>query len=579
MQLTSEQLQIINSEGNIKINAVAGSGKTTTMIAYAKSRPKGSKILYLAFNKSVKLYAVDKFAAAGLTNVQVETAHSLAFKYVVYGSGYRIKQNSYAPKEIVDLLHLTLPGDRLSVFVIANHILNLVAMFNNSSVSKVQDLNFLQTIVDETAKTFVRKHFQYIEKQARILLSWMDKGLIEITHDFYLKKFQLFAPELGYDFILFDEGQDASAAMLQVFVNQKATKVIVGDTHQQIYSWRYAVNSLEQVHFKTFELSNSFRFGNNLAQLANSVLKLKNKFQLIQTFNVVGKGTSVAVKQQAIIARTNLGLLLKAITYLTEKKSIQKIYFEGNFNAYTYADEGASLYDILNLRNGRKTMIKDPLIKEMNNLDDLDEYIEKTNDVQLGMMLEIVNKYGNKLPSIIKMIKDKHVLDSEKHTAEMIFSTVHRCKGMEYDIVHLADDFTSEISIDKNLKDSSCVLDKTKLNEEINLLYVAITRAKNKLYIPKHLMPKGFPELTHIHIVESEKSEAKAQAANKQTNISANIPVNGVKTTKYAPWTKELDKELSKMFFKEVPINQIATYFGRTKGAIVARIKKLELVF
>jgi len=39
MELTKEQNDIINSSGNIKINAVAGSGKTTTVIAYAKARP------------------------------------------------------------------------------------------------------------------------------------------------------------------------------------------------------------------------------------------------------------------------------------------------------------------------------------------------------------------------------------------------------------------------------------------------------------------------------------------------------------------------------------------------------------
>jgi adenylate kinase len=36
MELTKEQHDIINSTGNIKINAVAGSGKTTTVIEYAK---------------------------------------------------------------------------------------------------------------------------------------------------------------------------------------------------------------------------------------------------------------------------------------------------------------------------------------------------------------------------------------------------------------------------------------------------------------------------------------------------------------------------------------------------------------
>ena len=52
MQLTQEQINIINSTGDIKINAVAGSGKTTTLVEYAKAR-RNSKILYIAFNKTV----------------------------------------------------------------------------------------------------------------------------------------------------------------------------------------------------------------------------------------------------------------------------------------------------------------------------------------------------------------------------------------------------------------------------------------------------------------------------------------------------------------------------------------------
>ncbi len=38
MKLTSEQTAIVKSSGNIKINAVAGSGKTTKLIAYAQER-------------------------------------------------------------------------------------------------------------------------------------------------------------------------------------------------------------------------------------------------------------------------------------------------------------------------------------------------------------------------------------------------------------------------------------------------------------------------------------------------------------------------------------------------------------
>ena len=92
MKPTQEQISIINSTGDIKINAVAGSGKTTTLIEYAKARKNSGRILYLAFNKSVKIEAEKKFAEAGVSNVQIETAHSLAFHYMIKGTGYKVKK-------------------------------------------------------------------------------------------------------------------------------------------------------------------------------------------------------------------------------------------------------------------------------------------------------------------------------------------------------------------------------------------------------------------------------------------------------------------------------------------------------
>src|ERR1039457_1180938 len=106
MELTKEQIAIINSTGNIKINAVAGSGKTTTIIEYAKARPGESKILYLAFNKSVKTEALKRFADKGLNNVKVETAHSLAYKHIVWDSNYKIKSQGYKTHEIAQILGL-----------------------------------------------------------------------------------------------------------------------------------------------------------------------------------------------------------------------------------------------------------------------------------------------------------------------------------------------------------------------------------------------------------------------------------------------------------------------------------------
>lgn len=594
MQLTTEQQDIIQSNGNIKINAVAGSGKTTTVIEYAKTRPASARILYLAFNKSVKLEATKKFAEKGLQNVKVETAHSLAFKHIVFKHNYKIKAQGYKTNEIAEILNLQATGEKHAQYIVANHINKFVAYFCNSEVQKVQELNYLDTVTDAKAAAFVKTFYHYIETQTRLLLSKMDKGEIEIIHDFYLKKFQLSNPALGFDYILFDEGQDASSAMLDIFLKQKCTKIIVGDTHQQIYGWRYAVNSLEKVDFKTHHLSTSFRFAQPIADLAMEILKFKNHLieEPLKDVPIKGQGAvSKESKTKAVLARTNLGLLLKAIEYVMEKKKVKHIYFEGNINSYTYADEGASLYDVLHLYNNRHFQIKDAMIKSMKDLRELQDYIDKTEDVQLGMMVEIVKEYGNEIPGLIKAIKDKHVPNDEKEKAEMIFSTVHRCKGMEYDSVQLVNDFITEEKLEK-LTDNSRKekINKDKLNEEINLLYVAVTRAKNSLYIPETLMPKEFPASSQIHIIKVVKEE---EPATVQSPFDMNhlYPQQGITTGKtnsfeqirqthksaYLPWTDELDEELTTMYCEGVNIRDMVKHFGRTRGAINHRIKKLEL--
>ena len=586
MELTPEQQAIISSTGDLKINAVAGSGKTTTVIEYARSLPRNAKILYLAFNRSVKIEATKKFEDQGLSNVKVETAHSLAFKNIVWRYSYRINSNGYKTNEIVDLLGLKGNGDKLAEYIIANHINKFIAYFCNSDKQKVQDLDYREVISDAKAKAFVNNYYSYIEKQTRIFLGKMDKGEIDITHDFYLKKFQLSNPRLSFDYILFDEGQDASPAMLDIFFKQPAVKVIVGDTHQQIYGWRFAVNSLEKAEFSALHLSTSFRFSLDIANLACAVLSWKKIIGNYEPVAITGKGISKENKTKAVLARTNLGLLLKAIEYVTERKNVKQIYFEGNINSYTYADEGASLYDVLNLYNGKKNRIKDKLIKSMNSLYDLEDYIKKTEDVQLAMMVEIVKEYGNEIPAIIKTIKEKHVENNEKEKAEIIFSTVHRCKGMEYDSVQLVNDFITPEKLEKlksEAKEKEKELNIPKLNEEINLLYVAITRAKNTIHIPETLMPVGFPPSSQIHVLKEVSEDEKMKDANlnkirtikeKKWSVADSRDKN---KDAYKPWTPVLDEELTRMFNDGINIKDISKHFGRSKSAIQSRLAKIEL--
>lgn len=193
-------------------------------------------------------------------------------------------------------------------------------------------------------------------------------------------------------------------------------------------------------------------------------------------------------KEELAHVQVDTALLRRAIEYTNSSRAKRKIYFEGNLSSYMYAAEGASLWDVLNLYQGKFNLIKDPLIKQMKTMDGLQEYAEVSNDSELSTLIEMVNEHGRQLPSYINKIKEMHVEDKDRDKADMIFSTVHRSKGLEYDSVNLENDFISEKKLFRvSEKSEISRQDLQKLNEEINLLYVAITRSRGILKIPQGL--------------------------------------------------------------------------------------------
>ena len=75
------------------------------------------------------------------------------------------------------------------------------------------------------------------------------------------------------------------SAITDILLSQPQGKILVGDPHQQIYSFRGAVNAMENVQADTiFYLTQSFRFGPEISHIAAScleVLKSEKKKTLV----------------------------------------------------------------------------------------------------------------------------------------------------------------------------------------------------------------------------------------------------------------------------------------------------------
>lgn len=479
MKLTEEQKAVVETNGNLRINARAGTGKTSTLYHYIKARPANSKVLYIAFNKSVREEAEKKFVDIDHVFLHIRTAHSMAFEAIV--KKYKYTVGFLKPEEVSKILNIR-------DYVMCTHVVKMVDYFCGCSCDKVQDIDYKSTLKNPLALKYVTEHYDSIELNTRKILGKMDKGEITITHDFYLKKWQLSNPTLRYDYILFDEGQDSSETMLDVFKKQKAIKVIVGDSHQQIYSWRNAINSLDKVDFQVLELSKSFRFDQDIANMAIRSIKWKRDLlndTSLNGFMIIGAGKNKEKNTKAIIARTNVKLLSDAIERVVITKTCIKPYFEGGFANYSIGNIASIAKDILYICEGKPHKVKNPKLKNIPNKEDLKVFINEIEDASLGQALIMVETYGNKLVPYINALKEALVEDKED--ADIIFTTVHKSKGMEYDEVVLMDDFSDKLKLAKSLVNIEPeFLENTlkAINEEINLVYVGITRTKGTVHMP-----------------------------------------------------------------------------------------------
>jgi len=83
MQLSDEQSHIIDQikvGKNVIVSAVAGSGKSSTVLSAAEQMPERT-FLQVTYNASLRAEIKEKVKALGLTNIKIHTYHSLAVRY------------------------------------------------------------------------------------------------------------------------------------------------------------------------------------------------------------------------------------------------------------------------------------------------------------------------------------------------------------------------------------------------------------------------------------------------------------------------------------------------------------------
>ena len=413
--------------------AFAGTGKTTSLVQMCKDNPQ-LKFLVVVYNKSVQDHAVDIFPKS---NTQCHTAHSIAMGAV----GYKYKKKLCGNLKANDLIdHIyskdeAPPQAKIKKFnpsyqQRAGKVLATLSSYMNSPDEYI-DMEHAPSTWDSAVKkmpeTLTIRERNYIIEDAKKIWKMMTDvkdWKMKMPHDGYLKLFQLQNPnlqdaevkgrKLTHDVLMIDEGQDMNPAMLEIFSHQNITKIIVGDPSQQIYMFRGAVNALGSLDANyTYHLTQSFRFGPNIAYAANTCLET---LQNVKTQTLVGgKNRDFLINRSnldqlqddykpiAIVARTNLELFKEVVETVCEAKNGDKIKscFNGGLENYSMQQ----ILDFYYLSVGENDKIETEWIKKFNSLSAIENMAINSRDVEQISKIEIVKKYGKRIPELINTIR------------------------------------------------------------------------------------------------------------------------------------------------------------------------------
>jgi len=440
MKPTHEQSLIMNAlpklRNCMKINAFAGTGKTSTLVHLADAFPE-CKFLYLAFNKAISDEAKLRFPI----NTVAKTTHALAFPFIVK-KGETVR-GDYGTMEISKMFSLS--------FQIADLTRSFLNSYCNSSFIKMDDMR------DYIAR-YGTKVPDLAYKHAYTLYGAMLNRKVDITYSFFLKEFQRRLYKIrtiDFDYILLDEGQDTNDVTIDIFQKLPGKKIIVGDSHQQIYAFRGAVDAMRRIQAeKELYLTETFRCRPGVVNMANHILstykgeerKLKAVFDNLNHVDTI-----------AYITRTNASL-------------IDYIHKFDEFKLTRDANEifKSALSVFYFLRGDYDSIYPEYKYLSAFSRSDLESYISETGDLELRKAFEQATKYGTGLIRLFEKAKQQ-----KNSNAVITLTTAHSAKGLEFDAVHLCDDFPSLDQIA-----GMDELSQIEKDNEYNLFYVAVTRAK-----------------------------------------------------------------------------------------------------
>ncbi len=232
----------LDRAGALIVEAVAGSGKTFTIVRAAQEIPADHKAVFLAFNKSIATELGNKLPS----HVESKTLNALGWAVCRYRIGKHITIERNKTRDLIDKL---LPEEAREVQAELLSILGKAK--SHGLIPKGMPTPWgTYTADDERWVTLMDRYdidpngcgtATFITWCNTLLKAGLEEQNVFDFDDQLYMPVALDLPTWGYDWVIIDEAQDVShvqRVLLRKFKKRNGRLIAVGDSRQAIYGFR-----------------------------------------------------------------------------------------------------------------------------------------------------------------------------------------------------------------------------------------------------------------------------------------------------------------------------------------------------
>lgn len=533
MKFTEEQKKVFNfvkfDSNHGIIDAVAGSGKTTTIIESASLINPKNNILFCAFNRSIRKEIQNKFIEKQLDRIVVKTMHALGYDILKSNSKLKYNLDNKKFNKIIDefikvnpenLINSLLkinqidpaPTDKTEkeqlkkyLYFIKNVLLDIINKYRltltKDSFEEFKNVIIHFNIFGEfktSSKTFDKELQCYYEINKYILNKGIEfatrQSLIDYTDMLYLLYLWKLYPVRKFDLLFVDECLDLSNSQIAValkYVKKDGRILSVGDPFQSIYGFAGAdiesYNRLKGIpNTVRLSLSKCFRCPNDVIELAQNfredIYPYQDKIGIIEKIDFeevvekVKKGNLIISRLKTPLLDLLFVLLNKEIKVEVHEDDVKDILNSIRFLFSKEELRQENIEPILEDARGRNIYFIEKNSKDIDDLEDREIYVVREIEL-LDAKLDLVKKQLSRhieVDNINELLKKIENLISSSEDAVKL-STIHRAKGLENETIFILDFDLLPLYRDDQKE--------WERMQERNLKYVALTRTKKILYL------------------------------------------------------------------------------------------------